>query len=72
MTKHESLKRIVIKGVSWEVVSNLVCLGLAYKMFGNLGSCLTFTFFCIGIKFLMFIPHEKLWELISLEKETKL
>ena len=36
-------RRSVLKALSWETFSNLVCFGLAYAMFGNIGGCAVFT-----------------------------
>jgi uncharacterized membrane protein len=50
------------KAVSWEVVSSVVCLGLAYICFGSIGSCLVFTGVTLLIKLVMFYYHEQIWE----------
>jgi len=54
-------KRSVAKAISWETFSNLVCGGLAYMMFGNLGGCVAFTLICFVLKVVMFYWHERLW-----------
>ena len=43
-------ERSIVKGLSFEVVSNLVGLGLAYIVFGNFGGCLAFTGVCFVVK----------------------
>lgn len=55
-------KRSAAKAVSWEGLSNLVCLGLAYIMFGNFGDCLAFTAICIALKAVGYYWHERFWE----------
>lgn len=57
-----SKKRKLLKAVSWETSSNLVCLGMAYAMFGDIGSCLVFTAICVAIKIVGYCLHESLWE----------
>jgi uncharacterized membrane protein len=61
--KHDTStpKRTFAKAVSWESFSNLVCLALAYAIFGNLGGCLVFTGVCFVVKLLLFYGHERLW-----------
>ena len=45
-----------------ETFSNLVCFGLAYVMFGNLGDCAIFTVIAIAVKLVLFYGHERIWE----------
>lgn len=54
-------KRTAIKGFSFEVVSNLVGLGITYVWFGNWGSCLLFTGICFVVKLVLFYFHERAW-----------
>ena len=58
-------KRSVAKAVTWETFSNLVCLALAYAMFGNFGSCLAFTGICFVVKLILFYYHERIWHQIQ-------
>ena len=62
-------KRSIAKALSWETFSNLVCLGLAYLIFGNLGGCLAFTAVCFVVKLVLFFYHEKLWHRIKWGKK---
>ena len=61
-------RRTFVKALSWETFSNLVCLALAYMMFGNLGGCLVFTGVCFVVKLLLFYGHERLWHQIPFGK----
>jgi uncharacterized membrane protein len=54
--------KILLKAISWEFVSNLICFYLAFLMFGNFYSCLIFTIICIVVKILLFCLHELLWK----------
>ncbi len=54
--------KILLKAISWEFLSNIICLFLAYLMFGNFCSCLIFTIICIVVKVLLFYVHELLWQ----------
>jgi uncharacterized membrane protein len=55
-------KRTIYKALSWETSSNLVCLGIAYLVWGNIGSCILFTLVCVAIKLAGYCLHEMLWE----------
>ena len=61
-------RRSVLKALSWETFSNLVCFGLAYVMFGNLGGCAVFTAVCFIVKLILFYYHERLWHQIPFGK----
>jgi uncharacterized membrane protein len=65
MVRPHSFKRTFVKAVSWEFISNFICLWLAYYIFGNLGNCLIFTLVCILIKLGLFVPHDELWHQIK-------
>ena len=54
-------KRMIVKAITWEVVSNTICLGLAYTIFGNFGGCLMFTGICFALKIGLFYGHECAW-----------
>jgi len=54
-------KRTLVKGLSFEVLSNLVGLWMAYLWFGNFGCCLAFTGVCFSVKLILFYFHERLW-----------
>jgi len=62
-------KRTFFKGLSWESLSNSVCFGLAYLVFGNLGGCAIFTGICFVVKLILFFGHERLWHQISWGKK---
>ena len=55
-------RRSLWKAVSWEIVSSVVSLGLAYVCFGSIGNCLVFTGVTLLIKLVMFYYHERIWE----------
>jgi uncharacterized membrane protein len=46
-----------------------VCFGLAYTMFGNIGSCAAFTLICFIVKLILFYYHERIWHQISFGKQ---
>ncbi len=54
-------KRTLVKGLSFEVLSNLVGLWMAYLWFGNFGCCLAFTGVCFVVKLALFFFHEQAW-----------
>jgi uncharacterized membrane protein len=56
-------KRTAAKALSWETFSNLVCLGLAYAMFGNIGGCLIFTAIAFVVKLVLFYFHDRAWHM---------
>ena len=58
-------KRSFAKAVSWETFSNLVCFGLAYATFGNLGGCAIFTGVCFVVKLILSYWHERAWHQIQ-------
>ena len=62
-------KRTVVKALSWETSSNLVCFGFAYAMFGNLGGCAIFTGTCFVVKLILFYYHERVWHQIPWGKQ---
>jgi adenylylsulfate kinase len=67
----DSRKRTVAKAVSWEVISNAICLLLAYAIFGNIGGCLIFTGVCFGLKLGLFYYHERAWHQTNWGKFTE-
>jgi uncharacterized membrane protein len=69
--KHDpsTRKRTVTKALTWETFSNLVCFGLAYLMFGNIGGCAVFTAICFIVKLILFYEHERVWHQIPWGKE---
>ena len=62
-------KRIIAKAVIWETISNLVCFGLAFVMFGNIGGCIIFSLMCFVLKLVMFYYHERVWSRVSWGKK---
>ena len=64
--KHDnsSRKRTWVKGLSFEIVSNLVGLGLAYWWFGNFTGCVAYTVVCFFLKCGLFYYHERVWHQI--------
>jgi uncharacterized membrane protein len=62
--------RSFAKGFSWETFSNLVCFGMAYMMFGNLGGCAIFTLICFVVKLVLFYYHERIWHQIDWGKRS--
>ncbi len=65
-----SRHRSVVKALTWETFSNLVCFALAYAMFGNLGGCAAFTGICMVVKLVLFYYHERLWHQVSWGKRS--
>jgi len=64
-----SRKRSIAKAISWETFSNIVCLGLAYAIFGDFGGCLVFTAVCFAVKLVLFYYHDSLWHRIRWGKD---
>jgi uncharacterized membrane protein len=62
-------RRSIAKAVSWETFSNLVCFGLAYAMFGNIGGCVMFTAIAFVVKLVLFYWHERAWHQVSWGKK---
>ena len=54
-------RRTLVKGLSFEVLSNLIGLWMAYLWFGNFCTCLTFTLICFVVKLILFFFHERAW-----------
>jgi adenylylsulfate kinase len=63
-------KRTLVKGLSFEIVSNLVGLELAYLVFGNFGGCAIFTLVCFVVKLILFYYHERVWHQIPWGKRA--
>ncbi len=70
--KHDSSlpRRTFVKALTWETFSNLVCFGMAFAVFGNIGGCAIFTLVCFTVKLALFFVHERLWHQISWGKES--
>lgn len=64
-------KRSIAKALSWETFSNLVCLGLAYMVFGNFGGCAVFTAIAFVLKLVLFYYHERIWHQIGWGKRRE-
>ena len=58
-------RRSIMKALSWETFSNLVCFGLAILMFGNIGGCAIFTGICFVVKLVLFYWHERVWHQVE-------
>ena len=54
-------KRSLIKGLSFEIISNIAGFALAYAWFGDFGNCLLFTGVCFAMKLVIFYYHERFW-----------
>jgi len=69
--KHDTSlpKRTIAKALTWESFSNLVCFGMAYAVFGNIGGCAVFTLVCFMVKLILFFFHERLWHQFDWGKE---
>jgi uncharacterized membrane protein len=62
-------RRSIAKGLSFEVLSNLVGGWLAYEWFGDITSCVVFTFACFLVKLVLFYYHERIWHQIPYGKQ---
>ena len=62
-------RRSLVKAISWETFSNLVCGLLAYISFGNLADCAMFTLICFVVKLFLFYEHERVWHQIPWGKQ---
>jgi uncharacterized membrane protein len=54
-------KRTIVKAVTWETFSTLVTFGVAWLMFGQIGTCVTFAVVTFLMKLVLFYGHERLW-----------
>ncbi len=56
-----SPKRSITKALTWETSSTLATFGVAWLMFGSLGTCVTFAGVTFLMKLILFYGHERLW-----------
>jgi uncharacterized membrane protein len=63
-------RRSIVKGLTWECLSNFICFGLAYATFGNIGGCAVFTAVCFLVKLILFYYHERIWHQIPYGKSN--
>lgn len=54
--------RTVAKAIAWESISTAATLGLAFAMFGNIGSCILFSVIAYLMKLVLFYFHDRIWE----------
>jgi uncharacterized membrane protein len=54
-------KRSITKAVTWETFSTLATFGVAWVMFGEMGTCITFAAITFVMKLILFYFHERLW-----------
>jgi len=54
-------KRTLVKALTWETLSTLATFGLAWSMFGSLGTCVVFAGVSFTMKLVLFYEHERLW-----------
>ena len=64
-------KRLVVKDITYQTISNLASGGMAYAMFGDVCGCITFTVICFFVKLTIFYYHERVWSRISWGKKPK-
>lgn len=57
--------RSFVKGLCWEIISNLTSLALAYLVFGNWELCITFFVVSFVLKTCMYFIHERIWKKTS-------
>jgi len=62
-------KRTVAKAISWESSSTLATFGVAWLIFGNLGTCVTFAVTTYLMKLILFYGHDRLWDQITWGKK---
>jgi len=65
-----SPKRSIIKAVSWESISTLATVALAYLLFGNVQVCMAFGGISFIMKLILFYCHERCWHQIQFGKQT--
>jgi uncharacterized membrane protein len=58
-------KRTILKSISWETLSTTAMLGLAYWMFGNIGTCITFSIIAYFMKLGLFYVHDRCWHKVQ-------
>jgi uncharacterized membrane protein len=63
-----TLQRSLAKALSWETLSTLSTFGLAYLMFGCIGTCLAFAVVSFVMKLVLFYYHERAWHQIPFGK----
>jgi uncharacterized membrane protein len=56
-----SRKHKAYKAISFETISNIAGLLLAYLWFGNMCNCIAFTGACLVLKVVIFYYHEQVW-----------
>ena len=61
--------RTFLKGLSWETISNVLCFGIAYLVFGNIGGCAVFIVICFLVKLVLFYYHERIWHKLKWGKK---
>jgi uncharacterized membrane protein len=55
-------QRLIAKDISYQAISNLASLGLAWIMFGNIGGCIVFGLICFVAKTCIFYVNERIWD----------
>ena len=61
-------RRTFVKALSWESFSTAATFGLAWLMFGNLGTCVAFAGTSYVMKLILFYHHERIWHQIPYGK----
>jgi len=54
-------KGLILKALSWELISTSVMTGLAWVMFGQIKTCVVFSAIGFIVKTGLFIVHDKFW-----------
>ncbi len=57
--------RTFVKALSWETFSTVACFGLAWVIFGNIGTCVQFALIAFFMKLGLFYIHERIFHQIS-------
>jgi uncharacterized membrane protein len=64
-----SPKRSIVKAISWESISTLATMILAYLLFGDVQVCMVFGILSFIMKLVMFYWHERFWHQIQFGKQ---
>jgi len=62
-------KRSLAKALSWETFSTLATFGLAWAMFGQIGTCIAFAAASYAMKLILFYWHERVWHQVHWGKQ---
>jgi uncharacterized membrane protein len=62
-------KRTLAKAISWESISTVVTMAIAYLFIGNLECSVALALTCLVAKVILFYYHDRLWHSVSWGKD---